>query len=1397
MSIQDTKPIKQKVIYVYNHPNYPKHNGWLKIGDQTGLDSTRIDDQNEADNVETNTLFQVPAVDVYGNTFRDYDIHRELEIRGFQREPKVNNSRRKSEWFKVDLETVKRIINDRIHCRDGFENKRPSGDSGQTKIVLRKEQNDAIDTTYAYWQNRAEFPDRNFLWNAKPRFGKTLTSYKFAERIEAKRVLIITNRPAISDSWARDFYDHIEQESPINYLFAASKSFFVNDRRVPSREDILNIHSDFVSNLSRPLIFFISLQDIKGKSADSDDFKKKNQWIFDIPGGWDLLIIDESHEGVQTSKTADVMKNLNVDFTLHLSGTPFKAIAGGKFTNDQIFNWSYSDEQEKKEDWDPENGDNPYEELPRMNFRAYHMSTMMESQVENEEACFDLGEFFKASGNGFIRPSDVEKWLDKISGIARNEETGEITVLPVDAKLNQPFDSEEKRDQLRHTFWFMSRINECKAMKELLNKHPIFKEYEVILAAGKGDDEQEGKRVLEKVQNAIGDDPTKTKTITLSCGQLTIGITVRPWTAVFMLYGTTGTGSIIKSSSTQYLQAAFRSQNPWSYGEHKEFYKTDCYVFDFAPDRVLTILQDYAVNLSGGGKKNEDHKPAIRKLLNYMSVISMDDKGELRELDAKDIVELPRRLIAKEIVDGGFVTSNKLFNIGNIFHASAEARAIINKLQAIKKQKLEKKSEDLPEPRTQVDENDEAIVDPEILVNTSNGVLKEKKYEELTTEEAQIAKEVAQNNAILDTTFLPDEIPEEKQELIKEAVEEIKETAKKKTEDRKKKEEDEYRDKLRGFARTIPMLLHAYGRNGITFDDLEKIIADDVFEQITGISKDEFRVLRKENYFNEDNCNVAIKEFMSREEALSNYFSIGVDADIFDYIPMQEQNRVFTPKKVVTKMLDMLEEENPEIFKSTKRKFLDPYSKSGLFLAGIVKRLFQNLRPRFNSDKECLIHILSNQIYAWSPNDPLRKSSINTVLGFMRFDRVNYEPKDKRSLEDNFLKYDPMNEKGEIDNDKVLEHTRKCWGEDMKFDVIIGNPPYQLNDNGKRVAGAGANASASPLYHKFINLARSLRPDYLSMIVPSRWMVSGKGLGAFREDLLADHRMRVLHDFPNDKEVFPNANIDIKGGVCYFLWDLRYSDKCKYYVHNEDGDSYLEKYLDEDGGVVIRYAELSSIKQKVWSHPSLTAAKDDQDDPKRLSAIISVGKPYGLRTDTISNPAKYGLPPMFDTPEEAIKDGKQPFEIYGLVKNKRVKKYLPYDYPITIGRVDIPKWKVFIPEAYGCGAIGEQIPSPILGSPIQICTETFLRYGSFDEKYEAENALKYLKTKFFRCLVGIYKNTQHTTKRVYVAVPVQDFTSNSDIDWAKEVSQIDKQLYKKYNLSQEEIDFIEDKVKEM
>lgn len=1349
----EIKPVKQKVIYIYKHTDdYHPHIGWLKIGDQTGLDSTRIEDQNDADNIATETLFQIPAVDIYGKIFRDYDIHKALEFMGIPREKKVNNSDRKSEWFKVDLETVKKVIDDRIKCQDFFNSYIPKTPDGtRPKIILRKEQQDAVDITYEYWSDRAGHPDRDFLWNAKPRFGKTLTAYNFALKTEAKRILIVTNRPAISDSWARDFYEHIRPEHP-DYIFSSAKGGEIKTSdgkvfRIPSRQDIVQGMDD----LRRPLIFFISLQDIKGKSADSDDFKKKNQWIFDVKKRWDLLVIDESHEGIKTSKTKEVLGKLGADFTLCLSGTPFKAIVSNDFSKEQIYNWSYADEQESKANWDYEKGDNPYENLPRMNFRAYHMSTMMEAKVDDEEACFDLSEFFKTSGENFLRPGDVVNWLDKISGISRDKETGKILSTPADTTANMPFDTEEKRNALRHTFWLLPGVAECTVMKDLLKVHPIFKDYDVVLAAGKGDDEQEGKKALDKVRNAIGNDPLKTKTITLSCGQLNTGVTVPEWTAVFMLYGSTGTGQIVRSSSTQYLQAAFRAQNPWVYGEHKEFSKEDCYIFDFAPDRVLTILGDYAIKLTDNQNKNQDHKPAIKKLLNYMSVISMDERGEMRELDARDVVELPRKLIAKEIVDGGFITSNKLFNINNIFHATPEARQIINKLTAVKKQRLEKMPSEVPETETEIDDEGNTIIDNEVLINSSEGVLRKKEYEVLTEADKQVALQAA---VLPDETPLPDNIPNEKREAMESAVKEIKQEAKKQAEKKRKKEEDEYRDKLRGFARTIPMLLHAYGQPGMTFDDLEKKIPDGIFFELTDITKDEFRILRKEEYFNEDNCTVAIKEFMKREEELSNYFNIGADRDIFDYIPMQRNNQVFTPKNTVAEMLDLLEKEVPSIFKSDKRRFLDPYSKSGLFLAGIAKRLFNNLRPHFKSDKECLIHILSNQVFAWSPNDILRKSSLNTVIGFTRFDRNNFDQKDRRVLERNFLNYDPMNEKGEIDNDKVQQKISDCWEGDMKFDIIIGNPPYQLND------GGGSGSSAIPLYNKFVELAERLKPKNICMIIPARWYAGGKGLNAFREKMLSNDNILTLVDFPNSADCFPG--VIIAGGVCYFLWDRDYSGQCK--VINMKGgkqSSAIMRKLNEYD-TFIRDNEAIKIIDKVRSLNEET-----------MQSIVHSRNSFDLSSNT-----------------KGHKDHKeQDYTLYSLSGTSYIEKEKINDRDDLVKR-----YKVIMTKAMSGGNKPSSEGNYLVISntirtlkPQEVCTETYLCLGSFNNIEEAENLKGYMKTKFFRFLLLQSLSSINISKEKFALVPVQNFRQS----W------YDKKLYEKYGLNSDEIKLIEDTIKPM
>ena len=336
----------------------------------------------------------------------------------------------------------------------------------------------------------------------------------------------------------------------------------------------------------------------------------------------------------------------------------------------------------------------------------------------------------------------------------------------------------------------------------------------------------------------------------------------------------------------------------------------------------------------------------------------------------------------------------------------------------------------------------------------------------------------------------------------------------------------------------------------------------------------------------------------------------------------------------------------------------------------------------------------------------------------------------------------------------------------MQFDIIIGNPPYQQ-------VTQGYGAQARPIYQHFVRQAKKLNPKYLSLIIPARWFSGGMGLGEFREEMLHDERVRVLHDYPNGKDCFPN--VEIKGGVCYFLWDRDHHGKCKIHTHIDGEVSESERTLFSSIlDTFIRYPEQLSIAEKVW------ALKTDS-----FVSLVSSVNPYGLATDFFKSPKKYDLPPVS---LKRINDG---LTIYGLESSKRVERYVPADYPVPNGKELIGKWKVFVPEALGAsGTMGEEIPAKILGdsfigAPKTLCTFTYLSIGNFTSRKEAENCLSYIKTKFFRFLVGIIKTTQHATQRVYQLVPLQDWSES----WS------DEKLYKKYHLTAAEIGFVERMVK--
>ncbi len=569
----------------------------------------------------------------------------------------------------------------------------------------------------------------------------------------------------------------------------------------------------------------------------------------------------------------------------------------------------------------------------------------------------------------------------------------------------------------------------------------------------------------------------------------------------------------------------------------------------------------------------------------------------------------------------------------------------------------------------------------------------------------------------------------------------------------------------------------------------------------------------------EENKNVAIKAEKDHTSAVESAYDYLEHFDILETITNVGNDEVFTPRKTCDMILDSLPE---EVWHNPNYKWLNPATKNGIFEREIALRLDKGLKDIIPNEEIRKKHILQNMIFAigqtkFTANvarrtlyycsqanrkcDGIKAPDGHYVNGYAIgngtwFDDEEGNIKTPR-IEHTFdkggkciycrvksnSKYNSSDQRehyayefihyGKLALERHLQDLFFKGDRSMKFDVIIGNPPYQLSDG-------GAQASARPIYQLFVENAISLNPKYLCMIVPSRWMIGGKGLDDFRQKMIEDKHFSSLHDFLNPKECFPNN--DIKGGVCFFLWDKDHTGPCKITSYTQNGVRKSTRYLKKDGvDIFIRDEILVSILDKVLARNENT-----------FDTIVSASKPYGFRAETMVSASKFGLPEFLT---EKIDGG---YEIFGLGdKMKRTWKYLPKNYPIPKKSPCLDKYKVFIAEAYGCGNIGEVPSTPVLSTPGQLCTETFLEIGPFNDAQSAENVIKYIKTKFFRALVGIQKQTQHTTQKVYRFVPLLDFKSKKDIDWSKSVSSIDEQLFVRYGLNSEEIKFIQMNIQEM
>ena len=1055
------------MIYAYTTPEIARHNGWTKIGYTEQSVDKRLKQQTHTADVLFHEEWRGNAVydDGSGEVFTDHDFH------AYLRKLNVENDR-KNEWFHLDGQQSRRYFQDFRMNRGRVQL------DAAIAYTLREEQARAVHDTKTYYQSH---PGGEYLWNAKPRFGKTLSVYDFCKQVDAQTVLIVTNRPAIANSWYSDYVRFLGRES--GYLFVSHVDALAGQPHVLDEQGYLDAAAQGEELYKR--IEFVSLQDMKGSKYFGGEYDKL-QHLTEL--NWDVLVIDEAHEGVDTYKTDLAFDHIRRKFTLHLSGTPFKALANDKFAGDAIFNWTYADEQAAKRNWQGAPGQqNPYANLPMLNLYTYQMSEIIRDEIqqgveidgETQEFAFDLNEFFKVKPSGsFEHEAEVDRFLDAMT-----------------TQNKFPFSTPELRAELKHTFWLLNRVDSARALAKKLQAHPVFRDYEVILAAGDGklDDTDENQKSFDRVKAAIAHHE---KTITLSVGQLTTGVTIPEWSAVLML-------SNLKSPAL-YMQAAFRAQNPCLFHENGTFRrKENAYVFDFDPARTLLIYERFANDLSqdtaSGKGDTEERKAHIQTLLNFFPVIGEDEEGEMIPLDdgkssqhpPEDQVErsgadgLPEQLPVPEhfqcvqCLAGGAGHSAKLpahqrgKGKAHPDHPGHRRRPLPERQGrggfgrglrhrqgsgCVRGKNLrehpgaghrlarpdrcpgscQRRASGTPEKEHHQGDHHPMVEQAKQEYGRDLKLSDQKRFESAAKAKMDVAVNKVVDNYRIDQSQLETQrtqqlqscttaqqrqqvnrefdakqqqstaaLMETLQSTIQQTAQEMQQTIVRTVETNQKEQEkkgyeDTVRDHLRGFSRTIPSFLMAYGDESVTLANFDRIIPDKVFQEVTSITLEQFRFLRDGGpYINQATgqeehfaghlfdpvvFDDSVKEFLNLKVKLADYFDESRTEDVFDYIPPQKTNQIFTPKWVVKKMVDLLEQENPGCFDDPTKTFLDPYMKSGLYIAEIVKRLYRSekMRQAFPDDNARLEHIFAKQVYGLAPTEIIYRIAISYILGFAK-----------------------------------------------------------------------------------------------------------------------------------------------------------------------------------------------------------------------------------------------------------------------------------------------------------------------------------------------------------------------------------------------------------------------------
>ena len=1314
-----------KVIYIFTI-NDDSHKGLLKIGD------AKLNTQMSIDKLSPNSreLNQaaLKRIKSYTNTaginpvllhteiavksikdkdglvklkgFRDYDVHQVLRNSNIKNVTLGNTTGR--EWFRIDLETAKEAIN---AVKQNFANLSNSQGKKQDKktlpIKFRPEQEEAIKKTIKQFKKS----DR-MLWNAKMRFGKTISALEVIKEMKFKKSIIITHRPVVNNGWYEDF-EKVFNGNP-NYRFGSKVNGY-------SVEELLQSNDNFV--------YFASIQDLRGSSSVGGKFNK-NTIIFNTV--WDCVIVDEAHEGTTTALGDETIKAIFKEGSgtkfLALSGTPFNILTD--FDESSIYTWDYIMEQECKNEWDKLNfGDsNPYEELPELKIYTYNIGDVIANKdyITFEDKAFNFHEFFRTwTGDCNLDGAIIPKSSHKGDFVHESDIWSLLNLMTKDDnKSCYPFANEKYRNLFKHSLWMVPGVKEARALKKLMLKHPVFGSgaFDIVNVAGDGDEEERPIEALSKVRKAIKEAGEHNYTITLSCGKLTTGVTVREWTAVFMLSGSYST------SAANYLQTIFRVQSPCNdNGKFKEI----GYVFDFAPDRALRMIAS-AISVSAkAGKTKDKDKQILGKFLNYCPVISVSG-SEMKEYNSNILIQQLKRAYAEKVVRNGFddvnLYNDELYKLQDIdIEKFNDLKGIIGTSKAAQKTK-------------NIPINEQGFTQEEH--ETFEDLNKKKKKKKLTEEEKSKLEELNKTKRLRSNAI----------------------------------------SILRGISIRMPLLI--YGADipydeEITLDRFIDIVDDSSWEEFmpNGVTKDVFKEFKK--YYDEEVFIAAgrrIRNIAKNADSLEPTERVKKIASLFSYFKNPDKETVLTPWRVVNMHIadciggyDFWDENHKEVVdeprfvdrgKTTNDVFgnldcniLEINSKTGLYPLYMAYSAYRAKCDKYSIDEltiqkkqELWIKTIKKNIFVICKTPMAKAITKRTLVGYNNY-KINAHYFDDLI---NVMKNKPQH----FINKVIKGSYWKRKENTMKFDAIVGNPPYQQMDGGN-------GASASPVYNYFIEQAKRIEPNYLSLIIPARWFVGGKGLDSFRKEMLTDGKISLLFDYPNSTDVFPN--VDIAGGVCYFLWENTPKYNCLVSTIN-NGEYYsINRRLDEYD-IFVRDSKAVNIIRKV-----------NKNYEKSLENFVSSRKPFGLQTNY--KPKKQGVPCFF-----IQKIGKQYAD--------------PKDIDDSKGYLN--KWKFIAPKSPIAGQTNFSKPvgfysesNTNIAAPGECCTESFIIVGAFDSKEEVESYKSYIFTKIVRFLLLQAVVSQDVTKKNYCFVP----------DLGKyEGKYTDERLKKMWNITDQEWEYIDSRI---